>query len=225
MQAYTSTAHVNNPFVPPPIPTLRWTYDQRAAASMRQTRTRVKHAGRARRHRREIDVRRGLDHQRELLAGRVTFEDRDRRRYTVRQLIAADLRGAPGWARVTQDHARRALGAIAEHGPASGWAVAQPIAGMETNPKWTPYVVPKAGEKCWRWWRSLRLMLARLLPRLARAVGEVVPLHRLASSRSTREERQDSGSVSEQREETGYRDHSIEALGVVLRRVQLRFGM
>lgn len=225
MPSSHSTPHVNNPFAAPALPEYVLSFEQRRARFGKLNPAHTTGKGTKRRHRREVDTKQGMEHTRKLLAGEVTFKDREGSPHSLRDLLASDLREAPVWLRDLQRQSRRYLDAVVTHGPASGWGIAQPVAGSERNPKWTPYVVPKLGEKCWRFWRSARLTLARLLPKLARWIGLTVPPHRPASEGTATKERQESGSKEPRQEETRCRDRSSESLAAVLDRVQRRFGM
>lgn len=225
MQAYPSTAALNKPDVAPAVPVLIRTYQERAQLFGEHNPSFKHGRGTKRRHRREVDTRQGLDARAAILRGAQTFPGADGVARTWRELIHANLDGRPPFLVGLRARARRLMDQISEHGPASGWGIAQPVAGAERNPKWTPYEVPKRSEKCWRWWRARRIELARLLRALAWLWGRAVPAHRTAHEGTppVRQEKLPSSCLNVER--TRYRDRSAEPWAAAAARLRSRLGM
>jgi len=188
MQAYTERPHVNNSDVPPPVPTYRWTLDERIEMSKRQCPKGTPHKGRGRRFRREVKTRQALTWLRDLHAGTLSFRGQDGANYTLTDLLTGPLAGRHGPVLPFRARVKDLLRQIGAHGPASGWGLPQPFGHGAKSLHWTPYMIPKAGEKCWRWWRARVLALARVLRGLAWLWGKVVPLHRSHPTRTPGEE-------------------------------------
>lgn len=225
MEAYPSTAAVNNPSVPPAVPALVWTYEQRRRAFVDQNPSFTHGRGSKRRQRREVDTRQGLERRSEVLLERATWQGADGVKRTWRELVYAPLEGRAPYLLGLRARARTLMNQITAHGPASGWGVAQPLDGHERNSKWTPYTVPKRSEKCWRWWRAKRLELARLLKALGWLWGKPVPAHRTASTPSTAVGEPETSPVAPEQHPTRYRDRSAEPWAAAAARLGARVGM
>lgn len=225
MRAYTSAPAVNNPDVAPAVPELARTYEQRAPM-FGERNPNFKHGrGRARRWRREVDTRRGLEHRTAVLVERETFRGADGVTRTWRELMFTPLDGRAPFLLGLRARAGALMDQITAHGPASGWGVPQPVDGSERNSKWTPYEVPKASEKCWRWWRARRIELARTLRALGWLWGKPIPSHRTAPSGTSPERKAETISALPPGEPTRYRDHSGEQWAAVAERISARIGM
>ena len=178
MQAYTDAPQVYKSDVPPPVPTYRWSYEQRVAASKRQTRAEGKHKGRARRHLRETQTRQLLNRRQAIRTEPLVFRGPDGQTITLDELLTAPLDGRQGPVVAHRRRAKELRDLIDRHGPASGWGIPQPPEDETWNERWTPYMVPKAAEACWRWWRSKLRALGRILRGLAWLWWKAVPSHR-----------------------------------------------
>lgn len=247
MQAYTKSAAVINLGVAPEVPSLRWPLSSRLDQSRREVarpvppevmerrRARLRargskrepseHPGRGRRHRREVRTRQLLD----FVAGRPgAYKGEmaaDLGGHTVHELLHAPIPDAPSWALALRMQGRALRALVERHGPASGWGVAQPTTGSESNPRWTPYYIPKKSERCWRWWRLAALFLARVLTTLARAWWRLVPLHRQRLEGATAEKRGEVLLAPPLVEPSRYRDQSPSGVGAVLSRMLPGLGM
>ncbi len=208
MEAYTATAVERNDAVPVPVPELTWSLDRRLAM-MGERNPRFKHGrGRARRWRREVDTRKGLEHRAAVLAGTATFVGADGQRRTWRELIHAHIEGHAPALHSLRALAKRLMDEVTTLGPARGWGVPQPVRSGPGADKWTPYVVPKASEECWRQWRRRRLALVRVLYLLARWWGLLIPLHRTPGDRTPATESRSPTPAPPAREGTRCRDQS-----------------
>ncbi|MDP3909320.1 MAG: hypothetical protein Q8Q14_02925 [Gemmatimonadales bacterium] len=187
MQAYTERPHVNNSDVPPAIPTYRWTLQERIDMSKRQTRRDAPHKGRGRRWRREVKTKQALMWLENARAGRIAFRGQDCTSYTLGELHTFPRASRDGPVVAFRGRVKTLLQQIDAHGPASGWGIPQPFGHGQKPLHWTPYMIPKAGEKCWRWWRGRVLALARVLRGLAWLLGKVVPPHRQPPSSTSAE--------------------------------------
>lgn len=222
MPAYTKTPRVNNIGLAPAIPVYRLALAERIAASVRRCRDKGKHLGRARRHRREVQTRQAALWLEGLRSGAERVSDGGGRTYSLGELLRGPLLDHPGWARSLQHQARNLVTLAERHGPASGWGLRQDRAGEVGNPKWTPYYVPKAAERCWRYWRVVCRALRRALRGLARVLSRG-PSTPLAPTEPTRDGRDES------REHRGaekrlpvYRDHSAEPWAEAAEQLRLR---
>src|SRR5262249_29946137 len=114
---------------------------------------------------------------------------------------------------------------LSKYGPAAGWAIRQPVKDGPGAEKWTPYYVPKASERCWRYWRTGVIFLALVLSSLLRAWPRVVPLHRQGLEVTTNDEK--AGVPPEKAVEitTRCRDQKPEALLALLKRYAPAQGM
>ena len=174
--------------VPPPVPTYRWTYEQRVAASKRQTGQQGKHKGRARRHMRECQARQLQARAAEIRTEPILYRGPDGQTITLAEILAAPLDGRHGAVVAMRRRAKELDALITRHGPASGWGIAQPLQDEAWNPKFTPYMIPKAAEKCWRWWRSKVRALGRVLRGLVWLWWKPVPPHRTLPASTPGEE-------------------------------------
>ena len=246
MEAYPKTARVNNIGVAPALPVYRRTFEERRALSMQQCERPVSeetmerrraalrargsarepslHPGRARRHRWETQTKQSLAWLAGLQTGAPSGSRGPSRAYSLRELLDGGGPERPQWVRAAQLELARRLTLAERHGPASGWGIAQPEAGAKGNPKWTPYYVPKAAEKCWRWWRRLTLAAGELAATLARWLLQAVPLHRHRLEQETAEKKQSSSPQVPQQETTGYRDHSGDGWEAALERARAASG-
>jgi hypothetical protein len=112
-----------------------------------------------------------------------------------------------------------------EHGPWNGWGVEQPLRVGPGEERATPYAVPKASEKCWRWWRHVAQELGRVLLHLDVLASRVIPLHGTPVALPPRGERLSSARPSPRETRTGYRDRSAEGVAAVMSRIAARLGM
>lgn len=186
---YTSRPRTVNLDAAPAVPQMVWSFERRRDMSLERCRDERKHKGRARRHRREVNVRDSLDYLAALRRGEPCILVPGARRRSLNEVLAYQGPDAPRWVLHMQDQARRLIQLATKHGPASGWGIVQPERKRHALKQWTPYWVPKTAEKCWRWWRACVLTLARLLVRLARALDSLVPLHRAPREATPAEER------------------------------------
>jgi len=247
MEAYTKPATIINLGAAPEVPALRWPLSARldksrrevarplAAGVMERRRERLRrrgskrepsaHPGRGRRHRREVITRQLLA----FLAGRPVERAGEERAslggHTIHELLYAPIPDAPSWALALRMQGRALRALVERHGPASGWALAQSAAGSESNPRWTPYYVPKRSEGCWRWWRLAALFLVRVLTTLARAWWRLVPLHRQRLEGTTAEKRGEVLLAPPLVEPSRCRDQSPTGVGAVLSRMLPGLGM
>lgn len=190
MQAYTDAPQAYKSDVPPPVPTYRWTLDERIEMSKRQCPRGAPHKGRGRRFRREIKTRQALKWLADLRAGTLTFLGEDHGRYGLTELLRFRVGERSGPVVAFRARVLTLLAEINHHGPDSGWGIAQPFGHGARPIHWTPYMVPKAGEKCWRWWRGKVIALGRVIAALAWVWGKLVPPHRqLPTSTPTEEAR------------------------------------
>jgi len=241
MQAYTRAAAIINLGVAPEVPSLRWSLSARLDKSrravarpvppevMERRRERLRrrgskrepsaHPGRGRRHRREVITRQLLA----FLAGRPVERAGEERASldgrSIHELLYAPIPDAPSWALALRMQGRALRALVERHGPASGWAQAQPTAGSESSPRWTPYYVPKRSEGCWRWWRRAALFLVRVLTTLARAWWRLIPLHRQRLEGTTAGERGEVLLAPQLVEPSRCRDQSPSGVGAVLSRM------
>jgi len=152
-RAYPKQGRKLNIHVAPAVPVYRLQLAARLAYSERQCRDQGKHKGRARRHLREVQTRQAAACLEGFRSGAERVSDGGGRSYSLAELLRGPLVGHPGWARSLQTHSRNLVTLAEKHGPASGWGIPQSAAREVGNPNWTPYFVPKAAERCWRWWR------------------------------------------------------------------------
>jgi len=213
VEAYPKTVRVNNLGVAPAIPVYRAPLAARLASSVRQCRDERKHRGRARRHRREVQTRQDAGWLLALRSGAGRVRDGGGRSYELRALLAADLRAHPGWLRSLQAQARNLAMLAERHGPRSGWGLRQSAGSEQGNPTWTPYYVPKAAERCWRYWRRVCRALRAVLRALARALSIAVPLHRSLLEQEPAGQDQSSSLDTPVKRVTVYRDHSPGEVG------------
>ena len=225
MQAYPTEGPVNNLHAAPAVPVYRRTFEERRALSLQRCADAGPHKGRARRWRRETQTKQTLAWLARLAAGAPAVARGPGRAYSLRELLQGGGPERPQWVRAAQEEATRRAYLAEKHGPASGWGIAQPEAGAVGNPKWTPYYVPKAAEKGWRWWRAVCLALARVLGVLARWLGCVVPLHRQLLEQEPAGRNQSTSAAPAREATTGYRDHSATGWEAALERARRASGM
>jgi len=219
MRIYRTSPPVNNPLVVPELPTLRWTYEQRAQLHGALNPSWSDGRGMKRRYRRELSTQRALDWRAELLAGNLLLVGRDRLRHSWRELMYSRVVGrAPALYDLRAKISAR-LGALVEHGPWSGWAIEDPTYGRDQAHSYARYLVPKASEKVWRWWRALARELRRLVLLLDRLFLTLVPPHHQLQE-GTPTERGERSSLS-RTEYLGQecRDQSLVELRVLVERV------
>jgi hypothetical protein len=224
MRAYNTATPENNPDAAPAVPTYRWSYEQRARLFGNHNPEFKTGRGRARRWRRELSTRAGLRAIHAVMAGERGLTDAVRLTHTTRELLYAPLDGRTAPVLYARERVRTLLDQLVKHGPASGWGIPQPVRSERSAAKWTPYVVPKTAEKCWRWWRARVRALLALLRHLDALWRKPVPLHREASSTTSGRETE---VVLEPRApaiRTRYRDQFTGELGAILERVQRKFG-
>jgi len=162
---------------PPPLPRLRWSYEQRARMFGALNPRYVHRRGTARRWRRELKTQRALDWRRDLLAGGELLLQRDRLHRPWRELMYSRHRGRAPAVWDLRAKIRRRLDLVVRHGPASGWGVQDPGFELAPGHSYVRYVVPKASEKCWRWWIALSRELRQLVLLLDRLWDVLVPPH------------------------------------------------
>ena len=225
MEAYPKTARVNNLGLAPALPVYRAPLGPRLASSVRQCRGEWKHKGRARRQRREVQTRQDVAWLAGLRSGAGRVSDGGGRSYALRVLLGTDWRTLPGWHRSLLAKARNLVTLAERHGPRSGWGLRQGAAGEQGNPKWTPYYVPKAAERCWRFWRRVCRALRAVLRALARALSHAVPLHRSLLEQEPAGKDQSSSLEAPAERVPVYRDHSAQPWGPALERLRQRLAM
>ena len=221
MRAYTSRTPESNPDAAPAVPVYRWSYEQRAACFGEKNPEFTTGRGRQRRWRRELSTRAGLQAVRAIMAGERGLTDSVRLTHSTRELLYAPLDGRGAPVVFARARVKTLLDGVAAHGPASGWGIPQPVRSERSAAKWTPYLVPKAAEKCWRWWRARVRALLALLRHLDALWRKPVPPHRHASSTTPAVE---TGAVLDPRApaiRTRYRDRFGDAWEAVARRVAL----
>jgi hypothetical protein len=215
-EAYRTVAGLFNLSVVPELPRLVRTFEQRRAL-FRTANPSYKHGrGTARRWKRELNVRDTLEWRRRLLAGERVMVGHLRLRRSWRELVHERLRESTAAISATRAHARTLMGQLVEHGPWNGWGVRQPERSGPGAPWWTPYEVPKASERCWRWWRQLARELARVLLHLDALLWRAVPLHRAPGELPPRGEMRSSAPPSPREDGTRCRDRSPEGVGAIL---------
>jgi len=213
VEAYPKTATVNNNAAAPTLPVYRRTFEERRALSMRQCEAPGPHRGRKRRQRREVQTKQSLAWLAGLDTGAPAGARGPSRAYSLRELLDGGGPERPQWVRAAQIELRHRLYLAETHGPASGWGIAQPPADAKGNPKWTPYYVPKAAEKCWRWWRRVTLAAMELAATLARWLLHAVPLHRHRLEQEETGKDQSTSAATAGEATTGCRDHSDAPVG------------
>jgi hypothetical protein len=134
--------------------------------------------GMRRRWKRELQTQDALDWRRDLLAGRQVLVGHHELHHPWRELMYAPLRGRPKAVWDVRARIRRRLDLVVRQGPASGWGVEDPHHCKLPGHGRAQYVVPKASEKCWRWWRRRGRELRRLLRLLDRLWSSLVPIHK-----------------------------------------------
>lgn len=208
MQAYTDHAGKCNDAEPVAVPELVWSYARRLSM-MGERNPRFKHGrGRARRWRREIDTRKGLEHRAAVLTGAATFRGADGAAHTWRELVHGRIEGRAPALHDLRRLAKHHMDRVTTLGPARGWGLPQPVRSGPGSDKWTPYVVPKASEECWRQWRRARLELVRVLHLLARWWGLLIPPHRAPGENRNATESRSSTPAAPARDGTRCRDQS-----------------
>lgn len=225
MEAYRNVAGLFNLAVPPALPRLVRSYEQRRALFTHQNPNYRHGRGTRRRQRREYYVRDVMLWRAALLGGELVRVGKYRLRHSWRELVAAPLSQMTAATSATRAQARHLMGALVEHGPWNGWGVEQPPRSGPGADRATPYAVPKASEKCWRWWRALARELARVLLHLDLLASRVIPLHGTPVELPPRGERQGFARPSPREDGTGYRDRSAEELAAVVSRLARRLGM
>jgi len=208
VEAYTDPTWKCNDAEPVAVPELVWSYGRRLSM-MGEKNPRFKHGrGRARRWRREVDTRKGLEHRAAVLAGTASFRGADGELHGWRELVHARIDGRAPALYELRVLAKRLMDHVTAWGPARGWGVPQPVRSGPGVEKWTPYVVPKASEECWRQWRRARLELVRVLHLLARWWGLLIPPHRAPRDRRDAPESRSTTPASLPQSGTRYRDQS-----------------
>lgn len=224
-QPYSTVAGLFNLAVTPELPRLVWTYEQRRAR-FRGANPNFEHGrGSARRARREYFVRDVLEWRRALLSGARVPVGKHRLRHSWRELVHAPQPKLTAATSATRAHARALMGELVEHGPWNGWGIAQPPRTGPGEDRATPYAVPKASEKCWRWWRHVAQELARVLLHLDVLLSRVIPLHGTPVELPPRGERLSSARPSPREDRTRYRDHQAEGVAAILSRAMPRGAM
>jgi hypothetical protein len=217
-RAYTTTTVNRNIGLAPAIPVYRAPLVARLAASVRQCRGDGKHRGRARRHRQEIKTRQALAWLADLRSGAARVSDGRGQSYGLGDLVRGSMLGRPGWARSLQAQARNLVTLAERHGPRSGWGIRQTQTAEPGNAHWTPYYIPRAAERCWRYWRKVCQALRVVLRALARALGEVIPLHRSLLDQDRNGGEQSSSLEAPASMVPVYRAHLTSDLGAALER-------
>jgi len=225
MEAYRNVAGVFNLALPPALPRLVRSYEARRALFTHRNPNYKHGRGTKRRQRREYYVRDVMLWRAALLAGEHVRVGKYRLRRTWRELVSGALPKMTAATSATRAHARDLMGQLVEHGPWNGWGVQQPPRSGPGEDRATPYAVPKASEKCWRWWRQLARELARVLLHLDVILSRVIPLHGTPVELPPRGERQSFARPSPREDGTGCRDRSAEELAAVVSRVAARLGM
>jgi len=222
-RAYPKQGRKLNIHVAPAVPVYRLQLAARLAYSERQCRDQGKHKGRARRHLREVQTRQAAAWLEGFRSGAERVSDGGGRSYGLAELLRGPLVGHPGWARSLQTHSRNLVTLAEKHGPASGWGIPQSAAREVGNPNWTPYFVPKAAERCWRWWRKVYRALRVALRALARVLSRG-PSTPLACTEQGRDRKDQSSKHREvERRLPVYRDHPATGWAAVAERVAPRF--
>lgn len=225
MEAYRNVAGVFNLAVPPALPRLVRSYEERRALFTHRNPNYKHGRGTARRQRREYYVRDVMVWRAALLGGERVRVGKYRLRSSWRELVSAPLAQMTAATSATRAQARHLMGALIEHGPWNGWGVPQPERSGPGADRATPYAVPKASEKCWRWWRALARELARVLLHLDVLRSRAIPLHGTPVELPPRGERPAAHRPSPREDGTGCRDRSAEGVAAVLSRLGARLGM
>src|SRR6266545_1648821 len=208
MEAYRNVAGLFNLAMPPALPRLVRSYEQRLALFTHHN-PRYKHGrGTARRQSREYYVRDVMLWRAALLGGDHVRVGKHRLRATWRELVHAPLAKMTAATTASRTQARHLMGLLVEHGPWNGWGIDQPPRSGPGEARATPYAVPKASEKCWRWWRHVAQELGRLLLHLDVLRARAIPLHGTPVELPPRGERQSFARPSPREDGTGYRDRS-----------------
>lgn len=201
MEEYPSRHPGHNPLLPPPIPRLTWNAEQRRAVMGARNPQHQTGKGTKRRQRREVETKQRLAWLADVLRGADTYRGADDALHSLRDLIHRAPPKARTQLRPHQARARALLSLVVQHGPASGWAVAQGTPSGD-GAHFSPWIVPKASEKCWRWWRAMVAALRALALYLAACWGEPVPAHstgRDCASNQEAQARPSGGEEAEQR--------------------------
>ncbi|HMH76277.1 MAG TPA: hypothetical protein VK547_06595 [Candidatus Udaeobacter sp.] len=214
MEGYPTVVGVFNLAVAPPVPELVMSYEERRALSIARCRGKEKTPGRSRRWRREVQTKQSLAWLAALQAGERVPCGRARLAFTLRELTQDYIPSCPRGLLRVREQARRLVALALAHGPASGWGKAQPIREGAAGIHATPWWVPKASEKCWRWWRQVVLHLASLLALIARWLLSVVPLHRPPLGTGPNGEEAESRAAYDREAVTGCRDQAAPGVGV-----------
>jgi hypothetical protein len=106
MEAYTKVTAMFNLSLPPTVPALVKSYEQRRALFGEQNPSWKHGRGRARRWKRELHVRDTMDWRRRLLGGELVMVGQLRLRRTWRELVHAPLARSTGALSATRAHAR-----------------------------------------------------------------------------------------------------------------------
>jgi hypothetical protein len=219
----TSHAAINT-LVAPELPTLTWSYDQRAARFGALNRQGWSDgSGMKRRHRRELSTQSALRWRGELLAGELHIVGRDRLRRSWRELMHAHVIGRAPALYDLRAKIGRLLDQVVKHGPASGWGVEDPHFGTPGH-RHVRYIVPKASEKCWRWWRARARELRRLVLLLDRLYETLVPAHQQGSSRTPTEDTKQASSLRSEHLGQEWRDRSLASVRALLTQLSLPKG-
>jgi hypothetical protein len=178
--------------------------------------------GTARRWRRELKTQRALDWRRDLLAGAEVLAERDRLRRPWRELMYARLNGRAPALWDVRAKIRGRLDLVVRYGPASGWGVPDPAFEVEPGHDYVRYVVPKASEKCWRWWIAVCRELRQLVLLLDRLWDRLIPPHHQEQVKAETVERSSSSVRPSLLRE---RSTGISRVGDLLRESMLRQAM
>ena len=218
MEAYRNVAGLFNLAVSPALPRLVRSYAERLALFTHRNPNYKHGRGTKRRQRREYYVRDVMLWRAALLGGERVRVGKHRLRRSWRELVSGPLPKMTAATSATRAQARHLMGALVEHGPWNGWGVEQPPRSGPGADRATPYAVPKASEKCWRYWRHVAQELARLLLHLDMILSRAIPLHGTPVELPPRGERPVLHRPSPREDGTGYRDRSAEGVAAILSR-------
>jgi hypothetical protein len=193
--------------------------------SLRRCRGKDKTPGRKRRWRREVQTKQSLAWLAALARGERVPCGRARLPYSFRALVHDYIADCPRGLLTMRAQARHLYELATKHGPASGWGVPQPPRDGAAAEHATPWWVPKAGEKCWRWWRHVVLELARLLQKIGSWLASLVPPHRTPLGLGHGREEAEPRASREHQGTTGCRDHGPSEVGRVPLSLRRLLGM